>query len=506
MAALLPVEISTALSDALAGVVQANDVQLEQINVVVRNAGQLNGLANTAPTISGDPAGSVVAGAVYQFDPVIADADGDVLSLAVSNLPSWANFDALTGAITGVPGDNNAGTYSNIVVSVSDGKVSVSLPAFSIVVTTTPNTAPSISGVAQNAVTVGAAYSFVPVADDADGDSLSFAISNRPLWAVFDSSTGTLSGTPKASDVGVTSGIVISVTDGIDTVSLASFTISVTTSSNAAPLISGTPPYSVTENSSYGFVPTASDADGDQLTFSVTNLPSWASFNASSGGLSGTPSSTDVGVYSGIVISVSDGVNSASLAPFSIEVTAGANTTPTISGTPLTDVVVNTAYSFVPTAADADGDLLTFSVSNLPSWASFNTTTGAITGMPTSGDVGTSSNIRITVSDGVASTSLAAFSITVSSASVSTGTATLSWLPPTQNTDGSALTDLAGFTIYYGTTSGNYTEVITINNPGISSYMVESLPTGFTYYFVVTSVNSSGLESDYSNEGSKNIP
>lgn len=86
------------------------------------------------------------------------------------------------------------------------------------------------------------------------------------------------------------------------------------------------------------------------------------------------------------------------------------------------------------------------------------------------------------------------------------GTATLSWLPPTENTDGSALTNLAGYNIYYGTEAGNYTEVITIDNPGIAEYIVENLPSGNTYYFVITAFDADGNESEYSPTGSKTIP
>jgi hypothetical protein len=86
------------------------------------------------------------------------------------------------------------------------------------------------------------------------------------------------------------------------------------------------------------------------------------------------------------------------------------------------------------------------------------------------------------------------------------GTATLSWLPPTENTDGSTLTNLAGYNIYYGTEAGNYTEAITIDNPGIAEYVVDNLPPGNTYYFVITAFDSSGNESEYSTMGSKTIP
>jgi Fibronectin type III domain len=87
---------------------------------------------------------------------------------------------------------------------------------------------------------------------------------------------------------------------------------------------------------------------------------------------------------------------------------------------------------------------------------------------------------------------------------VSLGSATLNWIPPTQNTDGSALTDLAGYRIYYSTSPGNYPNQITINNPGITTYVVDNL-TPNTWYFVSTSFNSSGMESDFSNVATRTI-
>lgn len=89
------------------------------------------------------------------------------------------------------------------------------------------------------------------------------------------------------------------------------------------------------------------------------------------------------------------------------------NQAPTISGAPSTTVIQNAAYSFTPTANDPDGDTLTFSVSNLPTWGTFDTTTGELSGIPDGTDVGTTSAISISVSDGVASDSLAPFDLTV---------------------------------------------------------------------------------------------
>jgi hypothetical protein len=124
---------------------------------------------------------------------------------------------------------------------------------------------------------------------------------------------------------------------------------------------------------------------------------------------------------------------------------SGSNAAPTIQGTPTSSVLAGQQYSFQPSASDPNGDALTFAVTNLPSWAAFNTSTGRISGAPTSADVGTYSGITVTVSDGQATASLTAFAISVTE--TATGSATLSWTPPTLNSDGSTLTDLAGYQV-----------------------------------------------------------
>ncbi len=91
----------------------------------------------------------------------------------------------------------------------------------------------------------------------------------------------------------------------------------------------------------------------------------------------------------------------------------GANNAPTISGVPPTSVKVGESYSFTPTASDPDGETLTFSVQNRPAWSNLDTSTGTLSGMTMQGDQGSYSNIVITVSGGLASASLPAFSVAV---------------------------------------------------------------------------------------------
>ncbi len=489
--------------------------------------------ANTAPTIGGSPAGSVVAGNSYEFIPQVTDPDGQTLVFSITGRPAWAQFDTVTGRLWGTPAAGDVGTSTGIVISVSDGVAQTALPAFDITVTsgTTPgptNRAPVISGSPAAAVAAGQAYSFLPTASDPDGQALTFSISNRPTWANFNTSTGQLSGTPGAANVGPHANIMITVSDGAASASLPAFSITVIASNNPPdisgtpptqvvagqatasrpppltrtarrsrsrsrtarhgrasarrrvacqghrprprpgrirtsrsrspdgaaqdslppftivvsapnrpPVISGSPATSVTVGQAYSFTPTASDPDGQALTFSIANRPSWATFSTSTGRLSGTPAAANAGSYSGIVISVSDGTVSASLPSFTLVVQAAANRPPVISGSPATSVTVGQAYSFTPTASDPDGQPLTFSIANRPAWATFSTSTGQLSGTPAAANAGSYSGIVISVSDGTASASLPSFTLAVQQ--VQMGSATIRWTPPTEDTTGAPL-------------------------------------------------------------------
>jgi hypothetical protein len=181
---------------------------------------------------------------------------------------------------------------------------------------------------------------------------------------------------------------------------------------------------------------------------------------------------------------------------------SGGNSAPRITGAPSTTVLQGNAYSFAPSATDADGNALTFSIANAPAWATFNSSTGQLSGTPTAAQVGTYSNITISVSDGTATATLAAFNIQV--VATATGSATLTWTPPTQNTDGSPLSNLAGYKVYWGTAQGSYSNSVTVSNPGLASYVVDQL-TPATWYFTVTALNAAGLESAFSNVATKTI-
>jgi hypothetical protein len=292
--------------------------------------------------------------------------------------------------------------------------------------------------------------------------------------------------------------------------------------------VSGTPGSEITAGFPYVFKPSVTDPEGDPVTLSVSNVPSWATFQPATGELRGTPSDDDVGDASGISITATDGKATTTFGPFSVKVTRPNPATgaigarpPTISGAPATTVVAGSGYVFQAIGNDPDGDKLTYGASNLPAWLGINTANGVLTGTPSVAQVGVYPDIAISVTDGRSTASLASFSITVTAPVTSSGTTTagsggattattlagtakLSWLTPTSNTDGTPLQDLVGYIIKFGTDPASLSQTVTLPNPGMTSHTLTNLGKG-TWYFTVAAYTAAGLESDLSPLVSKTI-
>lgn len=383
----------------------------------------------------------------------------------------------------------------------------------------------TISGSPPGTATVGSAYKFTPTATDSHaGQTLAFAIANKPSWATFNSHTGELSGTPTAANVGKYPDVAIQAYDKIGYVLLPTFGITVQAAASTKPptttppptsatgiTISGTPPGTVSAGSSYNFKPTATDSRaGQTLAFAIANKPSWATFNSSTGQLSGTPTAANVGKYADVAIQAYDKISYVLLPTFGITVVSSGSGTSTstvkISGTPKTSDTAGSPYSFQPSATDSAGRTVSFSVANKPSWATFSIASGLLSGTPTTSQTGTYANITISASDGQSSSALPPFTITVATTqAAATGSATLDWSDPTHNTNGSALTNLAGVHIYYGTSESAMTNEVTVASTSETSYTIGGLTAG-TWYFGATAYTTTGMQSAMSSIGSKTIP
>ncbi|MFZ5469810.1 MAG: Kelch repeat-containing protein [Myxococcota bacterium] len=262
------------------------------------------------------------------------------------------------------------------------------------------NRAPVLSAIGNRTVVEGANLSFTVTATDPDGDALTFSASNLPSGATFNPATRAFSWTPAVGQAGVYS-VTISVSDGVLSDSETfSMTVTAAPPPNRPPVLDSIGNRTVVESSTLSFAATATDPDGDALTFSASNLPSGATFNPATRAFSWTPSVGQAGVYS-VTISVSDGVLS-DAETFSITVTAAPpNNRPPVLG-PIGErtVVEGATLTFVVTASDPDGDALTLSASPLPSGASFDPSTGGFLWSPTAGQQGNHA-VTFSVTDGV---------------------------------------------------------------------------------------------------------
>jgi hypothetical protein len=180
------------------------------------------------------------------------------------------------------------------------------------------------------------------------------------------------------------------------------------------------------------------------------------------------------------------------------------NQPPQISGTPLEATNVDSTWRFEPSVSDADGDAMQFFVENAPPWTEFDPATGVLEGTPGEGDLGVYDDVLISVTDGLATVGLPPFSIEVLPNGSPTGSATLSWTPPTERVDGSPIGELAGYRVLYGRGSGKYDRAAEIDNPGVTRYVVEDLGPG-NWFFAVTVKTADGLESAPSAEVRKRI-
>jgi Fibronectin type III domain len=206
------------------------------------------------------------------------------------------------------------------------------------------------------------------------------------------------------------------------------------------------------------------------------------------------------------------GVSSASAASATTESTSptSAPASPTgapvaLTGTPPTSITVGQNYLFQPKVSQGGGVVI-FKIQGQPAWATFDPDTGVLTGKPTAANVGTTAGITITGTNGSSNASIGPFTIVVKAQTTTstTGSASLSWTPPTENTDGTPISDLAGYHIYYGTSASQMTSTITIASAAETSYVVGGLAPG-TYYFAVVAFNAAGVDSPQSNVGSKTI-
>ncbi len=361
---------------------------------------------NTAPIAQNAAITSNNHIVAYLYDPGWFDNEGDNLTYYHQNLPDWMDADyyestGLLRSLNGRPNIGDVDTYSNIQLWANDGWGDSSAVNFTISVT---NNAPVVSSNISGSVTLdeGALLNLDVDATDVDNDNLTYKVSPLLPGMVFNGSTGVLDWSPLNDQVG-SHVLTFSVTDGADTVAAGNKIVTVDNVNNPPVFTHKSPRTRLVLTESYGYTFKATDQDlihDDALTYSSDNQSTLASLglsiNGSTGQLSGTVSGNQ-GDTATVIFSVTDSGNDADTTSsliFSI------NHAPVITGTPASSVAEGNLYTYTPTSiSDNDGDNLSYSIINKPSWLTFSSQTAKITGTPDNNDVGQHS-MTLRVSDG----------------------------------------------------------------------------------------------------------
>lgn len=373
----------------------------EQITISVRDT-------NRTPVLNSIGTKTIGEGSSLSFTVSASDPDNDALTYRAEGLPTGAQFNPATRQFNWVPDyqdSENTRVYP-VTFIVSDGVTDDSETVTVNVINV--NRAPVLALIGSQALAEGDSFNLVIAASDPDNNSLVYNASGLPDGAVFTPSTRSFSWIPGGEQAG-TYQVSFSVTDG----SLSdSETIDLTVvNGNEAPVLAVIGNQAIAEGQPLEFIVSATDGNSDNLTYTVASLPDGATFSSSERRFSWIPDYTQAGNFS-VEFMVSDGVFNDS-ETVSVAV-INTNRTPDISGAPASTVMASATFNFTPVAVDLDGDNLTFTVENQPSWTVFSSVDGHLSGAPDDSHVGTFSDIRINVSDGQATASLSPFAITVS--------------------------------------------------------------------------------------------
>jgi hypothetical protein len=254
---------------------------------------------NNPPVLASIDAKSVNENVLLTFTLSASDADGNSLTYSATNLPSGATFVGQTFSWT--PSYTQSGTYPGVHFAVTDGSATDTEDITITVVNV--NQAPTLSSIGNKTVAENVALTFTLSASDADSDTLTYSVNTLPSNATLSSSTGAFSWTPSYSQSG-TYNLTFSVNDSHGGTASQATTITVT-NVNQAPVLGSIGSKTVAKNSTLTFTVTATDADGDTLSYSASNIPSGASFNTTTHIFSWTPADSQAGSYT-VTFSVTD--------------------------------------------------------------------------------------------------------------------------------------------------------------------------------------------------------
>jgi len=375
---------------------------------------------NHLPVITSTPITQINEGQNYNYQVSATDADGDALTYSLTQNPSWLSINS-NGLISGTAPQVNADYPYAVTVKVSDGKnFTTQYYTLTVKDVAVPpvNHLPVITSTPITSVNEGQIYSYQIKATDADGDTLTYSLTSGPTWLLMHNNI--LDGIAPDVNSDTTYSITLKVSDGKNFVT-QSFTLTVKNIpviTNHAPVITSTPVLQVNEGQIYDYLVTATDSDNDNLVYIFEQGPPWLSINIARHIIGTAPLVASDTPYT-ITIKVDDGKGGIATQNFIMTVKnipVVTNNVPVITSTPITQINEGQAYIYQVVATDADGNVLTYSLKENPSWLSMSSQ-GKITGTAPQVNSDSQYPIEISVSDGKDSVTQI-FAITVKDTSI----------------------------------------------------------------------------------------
>ncbi len=353
-------------------------------------------------------------GQVLQFNASATDPDGDALSFAGSSLPTGA---ALTDNHNGTatfnwtPGFTQAGNYTNVTITATDNGSPAQSASQSFTITVgNVNRPPVLAAIGDRTTGEGLPLQFTITATDPDGDALSFAAANLPTGAsVTDNHNGTatFSWTPAAGQTGNYPNVTVTATDNGSPAQSASQSFTITVGNvNRPPVLAAIGNQTVNEGQLLSFTASASDPDGNAISFTAGNLPAGATLTDNHDGTAAfdwTPSFSQAGSYTNVTITATDNGSPAQSASRSFTITVGNVNRPPVLGAIGNQTASEAQLLSIPvSASDPDGDALVFTGSGLPAGATLTDNhngTATFNWTPSFSQAGNYSNVTVTVTD-----------------------------------------------------------------------------------------------------------
>lgn len=340
---------------------------------------------NQPPEIISEPSLGVISGQPYRYQARAVDPNADPLQFDLVAAPMGMSVDPATGQVAWRPLDTQTGVH-NVFLRVTDGRDGVDLQAFRLTVVP-DNTAPVITSQPGAPAVVGRPYVYLIQTQDAEGDALTFGLTQAPESMVVDADSGLVRWTPTAGQVGAHA-VTATVADGQGGEATQSFVLQVVAdANNQAPVISSTPRDTIGLGQTYLYLIAADDPNHDPLTYRLASAPSGMTVD-NRGLVSWDPTPSQLGSHA-VQLQVEDGQGGETTQSFNLLVTSlGSNRAPQITSRPPLAGTVDRPYEYRPEAIDADGDPLAWMLDEAPMGMSIDAAQGTIRWTPSILQVG----------------------------------------------------------------------------------------------------------------------